>query len=276
VIPGAPTCNPTGQRAYFGYFDCALATACDGAVTSCNGGIRKGCLAADDPTDIAAPPYAGRYVKVQQDALGQVTSGCVAQGGTGMVFLGDLPDTDWGSPDQRFTYYLLRGTASLRDHAVYGTLVVEGDGSGGDDLSVQSRARLVTGPDASAGTGGWGPAQYGYPLAVLLWDPGASGSPQATVAALGRPGDTLADRADVRGYVHAGGQVRLAAITLTGGVLAWVIEPAATDASVAFDALYGGAAPPGFSRAGAATVVRRTVLACASYHDEAAGVTPCP
>ncbi len=297
VVAGAKTCNPTGNKAYFGYFDCALATPCDATATNCNGSTRMGCLDASDPTDITVAPYVGKYWKVSKDpSTGEILTGtgCVAHGATGMVFVNQpMPDQNWGDQGHRFTYYLLNmtggGTLSLQNHDVYGTVVIEGDHGNGDDLQVRTRAHMWTGPSDGITTG-WGAEQYGYPLAVLIWDPQqampatppslptSSGTPQNTTADMGSAGGGASDRSQVHGMVYSGGHVEFNPMVLDGSVIAWEIQTQATNSSYSYNYNYGkDAPPPGFPK-GTGTevkVIRKSFIVCANYSDETSAATAC-
>lgn len=314
----AVSCNPTGGHAYYGYFDCALATPCDPAATQCGGSatILKGCLAAEDPTDVsAANPYANaRWVKVVKVA-GVITNGCDAQlssqavSGTstrGMVFKGNLPDLDWGGSVGggsivRFTYYVLSpGIASIQDHTVVGTVVVEGDGqptsgtnycSGSNhDAEARTRAKFYTGPTPASNplSGTWGPQQYGYPLAFLIWDPlqakegtplpTSTGAPQRTCADMGSAGGGSTDRAQIHGLVYSGGHVEFNPMSLDGGVIAWEIQTQATSSNYAYNYSYGNATPPaGFPKGGGTDIkiVRKSFIVCSNYSDDSGGASAC-
>jgi hypothetical protein len=302
VVPGSKTCAPdpaNSTTTYFGYFDCALATPCNPAVTNCGtGGIRKGCLPASHPNGYNPT----LFVRLDSSPLGG-TNTCQAKGGTGMVFTGDLPDRDWGggNPLQRFTIYVLRpGTVSIQDHTVVGTVVVEGNGqpasgttycSGANtDVQVRTRAKFYTGPTPAWNPlpGTWGPEQYGYPLAFLIWDPvqaaetpslpTSAGAPQRTCADMGSAGGGASDRSQIHGLVYSGGHVQFNPMRLDGGVIAWEIQTQATSSTYSYNYSYGNAAPPpGFPMGGGTEVkvVRKSFIVCSNYSDESAGATPC-
>lgn len=309
VVTGAKRCFPDPANptvGYFGYFDCALVTPCNPTVTNCGGSgtPRRGCLPASHPNGFST----SLFVRLDPPPLGG-TNTCQAKGGTGMVFTGNLPNENWGGsvgghPIARLTYYVLRpGVADIGppgDKTIVGTVVVEGNGQptsgtnycGGAnaDAKAGTRAKFYTGPGSAwnelAGT--WGPEQYGYPLAFLIWDPlqaaespslpTPAGAPQRTCADMGSAGGGSSDRAQIHGLVYSGGHVQFNPMSLDGGVIAWEIQTQATSSNYTYNYNFGNAAPPpGFPKGGGTEVkiVRKSFIVCSNYSDESAAATAC-
>jgi Tfp pilus assembly protein PilX len=295
VVTGAETCNPTGLKEYFGYFDCALATPCDTAVTNCGGNPgtpRLGCLDPNHPNGYDT----SKFVRLDPPPFVSPNT-CADKLATGMVFAtGDLPNEDWGgsfggNPLTRFTYYVMRGhKVSIQDHSVFGTVVVEGTGTptsgtnfctGGDrDAEAKTRSKFYTGPTPATNppAGTWGTEQYGFPLAFLVFDPveakespslpTPAGDPQRTCADMGSAGGGPSDRAQIHGMVYSGGHVEFNPISMDGSVIAWEIQTQATSSNYSYNYSYGDAAPPaGFPKSGGTEVrvVRKSFIVCSSF-----------
>ncbi len=269
---------------YFGYFDCALSTPCEPAAACPAGQETKGCVKAGDSRATADP---GRYAAASPTCPGGATPA------TGLVFnyygapgrlAASRPDLrnpvlgGLGTGGGGVTLYVLRrgsdGQTTVRG-TVHGTLVVEGNGSPGCGAATRA---VDLGDDGRLATGR---SAYGYPLALLLYDPSQPAppgppvgrAPQSTCAGLGGRG------ARIDGLVYSGGRVRLDAITVSGSVIAVETEaPGGPRVQLSYSAAFGdGAPPPGFPQGpgNRVVVVRKSLRACASYRDESGGATPC-
>jgi Tfp pilus assembly protein PilX len=274
-----PYCGTNGASGfkYFGYFDCALSTPCPASVC---GSIRKACVQANDPRATTNP--------AEYHAANPT---CGAH--TGMVFIPGGPQFKWDAPDvgsqsQGYTIYVLNGKMEIQDRTVYGTVVVEGDSSGtacpnDKDVLMKTRGKIWTGPNTSDTTGWTMPRQYGYPLALLVYDPELadptpSGTPQGTCLDMGSAGGGAADRSQIHGLVYSGGHVEFNPFVLDGGVVAWQIQTQSTSSNYAYNYVYGNATPPpGFPKGGGTDVkvVRKSFIVCSNYSDESAGATAC-
>jgi len=272
-----------GGQAYAGYFDCALTTPCD--LPTC-APARKACVRAGDSRAVSQPT---RYV-----AVTGVPPACPTEGGvrqTGMVFAGDQSLGGVGSPGSGRNVYVLRSgnAGQVRvQGAVFGTLVVEGNGvagcSGpGRDVVVASPGSLTTVPvnvaDQVNGASGGPRPVYGYPLTLVIYDPtlpvptvAPSYASQGTCTEVGGPGVATV------GLVYSSGSLRLLEVTARGGLVAFDVHTQGA-IDVSYDAGYGMAAPPpGFDLGPGSRVaiLRKSVVHCADYRDESAGATPCP
>jgi Tfp pilus assembly protein PilX len=278
---GTPYCGTntnTGFK-YFGYFDCALSTPCPEAVCGSSGLIlnRKGCVQATDQ----------RVTGVTADLNSYQPAPCGSH--TGMVFVGPQGFTDIGSQAAGYTIYVLDGKIEIFDHTVYATIAVEGDGNnndctgGGKDVEMKTRGKVWTGPNSSDTTGWTMPRQYGYPLALLVYDPELadptpSGTPQGTCLDMGSAGGGPEDRSQIHGLVYSGGYVKFNPFVLDGGVVAWDIDTQSTTSSYSYNYTYGvSLPPPGFPKESGTDVkiVRKSFITCSNYSDESSAATAC-
>jgi hypothetical protein len=283
-----------GNR-YFGHFDCAVTTYCRPAEGDvCPAGItRIGCLrgplfaarfgglpdtrvVAGHPNQVAFnDPIGTRWVEYDPAA------GTCIGGHSGMVWTGSASfGTDVGSPAKQLDVYVMGHWSQGSNLKFYGTLAVEGPIAGGPALSVGGGAgnQLWSGPSTAASPG-WGPGRtYGYPLVAVVYNPLL---PPPTVQPVYAPQPLIADfgtgNAQVHGVVYSGGHVRLGRLTLDGGVVAFGVETGGA-ASSTYNPAYGDDTPPSSFplRAGSqVAVVRKSIVACSSYHDDSGGPTPC-
>jgi hypothetical protein len=263
VVTGDATlqnCNGGGET-YQGYFDCALTTP-----GSAYGG-GPACVKFNDTRHNGTT-----YIRVPAPG-----SPCPA-GATGMVFnaVGATTHQDWSfnnvgsSASDGRNAYVMQGSVntgavtiqSATSATFYGTLVVEGDGNPGCngpnlDMSLMNNGRMTTATNV-----------YGYPLALLIYDPQQAPPtanphfPQNTCADMGSS-NTFFD-----GIVYSGGEVQFNPITANGGVVAFSIQTQGS-ANYTYDPDYGNAAPPpGFGGAGGGNVVvliRKSFVVCGNY-----------
>lgn len=266
-------CDGGGQQ-YSGYFDCALTTPCDASVC---GTVRKACVRAGDTRVTSSPAL---YVEAAGSPATCPTAASVRQ--TGMVFLGGNPDLPTiGAAGNGRNVYVLRtgsgGAATVQSSSVYGTLVVEGNarGCGGNsDFSLKNNGRLYT----QATNTTHGQPVYGYPLALLMYDP-TQPAPTITPYA---PQNLCADMGSANtvldGMVYSSGHVNFNPINTTGSIVAFEIQLSASSSSYNYSPTYGLASPPpGFPLGAASTVVmiRKSFIVCRNYHDDSGGPTAC-
>ena len=120
------------------------------------------------------------------------------------------------------------------------------------------------------------PRQYGYPLALLVYDPlqvdpTPAGTPQNTCLDMGSAGGGATDRSQIHGLVYSGGHVEFNPFVLDGGVIAWEIQTQSTSSSYSYNYTYGvNTPPPGFPKGGGTDVkiVRKSFITCSNYSDE--------
>jgi hypothetical protein len=168
------------------------------------------------------------------------------------------------------------GTFTLQGDDFYGVVVVEGNGTGGDDdLRHRNQARIWT---EQVNTTHNRPV-YGYPLAYLVYDPMLPAptanplAPQNTVADLGGGFGS-----EIHGIVYSGGNVDFDPILLVGGVVAFQIQTQSTASIYWYSPTYGNATPPpGFPVGSANTVilVRKSFIVCSNYSADSGGGTAC-
>lgn len=256
-------CDGGGMQ-YQGYFDCALSTPCPSAI--CGGG-RAACLKPADTRTGAT------YVKATAPGV------CAAAGATGMVFTSSLTwPANYGSAGNGILAYIMRpGDFTIQSRDLYGTVVVEGNGSSGcggsRDLWHKNGSRIWTATNI-----------YGYPLAYLIFDPvdAVNLAPQPTANPL-NPQGVCADMGsasgtEIHGLVYSGGHVEFNPIIMDGGVVAFEIQTQSTASSYGYNPTYGNAAPPpGFPVGSGNTVVlvRKSFLVCADYAADTGGGSSC-
>jgi hypothetical protein len=266
-------CDGGGQQ-YSGYFDCALTTPCDAAVC---GTVRKACVRPGDTRAASAPAL---YVAASGTPPVCPTASGVWQ--TGMVFRGGSPDlpTIGAAGDGRNVYALRTGSGAattVQGSSLHGTLVVEGNalGCGGtSDFELKNSGRLYT--ETTNVT--HGQAVYGYPLALLLYDP-TQPAPTITPYA---PQDVCSDmgsaNTSISGMVYSAGHVSFNPINMTGSVVAFEIQLQASSSSYNYSPGYGIAAPPPGFPLGASNrvvVIRKSFIVCRNYADDSGGPTAC-
>jgi Tfp pilus assembly protein PilX len=280
----AKSCGQDGSGVkYFGYFDCALRTPCPASVC---GSVRKGCIR--DATD---PDSGGTAAAASYFRLGTDGSSCGSN--TGMVFLGSQDfTTDIGSTTTAYTIYVMHdapspGTGDVptaTDHApghtFYGTLVVEGN------VSYLTKSVICTGgpapsnPPASftSNCGSATGSAYGYPLALLSYDPKLAyptvspQAPQPITTNFGTP------NAVINGQVYSGGSVSFNPINVNGATVGFNIDLQASSSTYQYVPDYGIASPPPSFPPGASDPVvltPKTFIVCNGYHDDSSGATSC-
>ncbi|PYM54314.1 MAG: hypothetical protein DMD79_24800 [Candidatus Rokuibacteriota bacterium] len=279
-----PYCNadpkPGSTVKYYGYFDCGLTTYCDPVAGDvCPGGtLRRGCLLATDsrvtPTDLAY------YDPVHYLAGGP---GLCTVGNQGMVLLGNTGVSATGSRAKPMTVYDFNtggpGSLTMTVQAVfvYGTLVVEGN------LEVKNPDFCTGGPAPGPASNTTSPLSicgnvtvtaYGYPLAILMYEPTlpppVPGTPQTITL------DHGTSNTYINGYVYTSGTASLNPVHLNGGIVAFAFTLQGTSSDYIYQRLYGDAAPPpGFPSSNVTVGYHKTFIVCADYHDESSGATAC-
>jgi hypothetical protein len=259
-------CDAGGVQ-YQGYFDCALSTPCPAAI--CGGSGRPACVKPGDTRTGA------NYVKATAPGV------CAAAvpPATGMVFTGavDWP-VNYGSAGNGIPVYVMRpGDFTIQSRTLYGTVVVEGNGSSGcggsRDVWHKNGSVLTTSTNV-----------YGYPLAYLIFDPveAVANAPEPTANPLD-PQETCADMGSasgttINGIVYSGGNVEFNPIVVNGGVVAFQIQTQSSSSSYSYNNTYGNAAPPpGFPDGSGNTVVlvRKSFIVCGDYAADSGGGTSC-
>lgn len=188
------------------------------------------------------------------------------------------------------TVYVM-GKATVKNNVeINGTLVLHGNGVPGKtgptrDLGLSGTNRITANPCV----GGLTPAPgCGYPLAILAFDPYASGGPAPNDLDDPEPTPTNGQSihldisnatSRIDGIVYSGGTVDFNPITVNGGIVAWDVNVNNAATSITYDPTYGSAAPPpGFSAppgTSTVSVVRRSWIHCRDYSDETGGPTAC-
>jgi hypothetical protein len=251
-------CGTFNGVTFRGYFDCALTTPCE--LPLCNPIVRA-CVPPGDPRLSDASRYAPSPCGANR---GMVRTGAVS-------FTGNI-----GAPGNGRNIYVMGGTFTLQGDDFYGVVVVEGNGTGGDDdLRHRNQARIWT---EQVNTTHNRPV-YGYPLAYLVYDPMLPAptanplAPQNTVADLGGGFGS-----EIHGIVYSGGNVDFDPILLVGGVVAFQIQTQSTASIYWYSPTYGNATPPpGFPVGSANTVilVRKSFIVCSNYSADSGGGTAC-
>jgi Tfp pilus assembly protein PilX len=256
-------CDAGGVQ-YQGYFDCALTTPCPAAIC---GSLRPACVSAADTRT------GPSYVKATAPGV------CAAAGAWGMVFTGSVNwPANYGAAGNGIPVYVMRpGDFTIQSRTLFGTVVVEGNGSAGcggsRDVWHRNGSALTTATNV-----------YGYPLAYLIFDPVEAVAdapeptanpldPQETCADLGSAGGT-----SINGIVYSGGNVEFNPIVLNGGVVAFQTQTQAGVSLYAYNSTYGNAAPPpGFPEGSGNTVVlvRKSFIVCVNYAADTGGGSPC-
>jgi hypothetical protein len=196
-----------------------------------------------------------------------------------MVFTSSLSwPANFGSPGNGILVYVMRpGDFTIQARDLYGTVVVEGNGSSGcggsRDVWHKNGSRIWTATNV-----------YGYPLVYVIFDPvdAVNLAPQPTANPL-NPQGTCADMGsasgtEIHGLVYSGGHVEFNPIIVDGGVVAFEIQTQSTAASYGYNSTYGNAAPPpGFPGGSGNTVVlvRKSFLVCVDYAADTGGGSPC-
>lgn len=265
----------------------------------------NGCLGDPDPTDAVLYPFDPSKANAKP-AAGMVFNFPGATGdrrnpnftNVGTCPTPPCPPNAGGGRN----LYVLGGTtgggngvASIQSATVRGTLVVEGDASTSSswctgpnrDVALLNNGTLTTEERHLQLTnayqaGGLNRTQYvyGYPLAVVIYDPTL---PPPTVTPTYAPQPTCADMGSsntlVNGMVYSGGHVRFNPISVNGSVVGFELQTqGGANAQMNYNVTYGNATPPPGFPAGAGNqviVIRKSFIVCATYNDEAGGATAC-
>jgi len=186
------------------------------------------------------------------------------------------------------------GVATIQSATVRGTLVVEGNASTSAswctgpnrDVALLNNGTLTTEAEHRELTAlyalrGLPPHRvYGYPLALVIYDPTL---PYPTVSPTYAPQPTCADMGSsntlVNGMVYSGGHVQFNPISVNGSVVGFELQTqGGARAVMNYNVTYGNAAPPPGFPAGAGNqviVIRKSFIVCATYNDETGGATAC-
>ncbi|HSE95797.1 MAG TPA: hypothetical protein VLD61_07885, partial [Methylomirabilota bacterium] len=157
-----------------------------------------------------------------------------------------------------------------QDMMLIGTLVAEGA------VNSKNKAEICTG-----GTQGAAPANtctvavtgtaYGYPLAMLAYDPklpypstGPPNAPQEFEVDFG------SNNTQINGSVYVAGELTFNPMNVNGSSIAFDIDLQSSTSSYRYVELYGTESPPpGFmSSAGIATMILKSFIVCSSYGAE--------
>jgi hypothetical protein len=257
VIQGDATkgnCGTFGGITFSGYFDCALTTPCEAPACS---PTRKACVPAADPRLLSD---SSRYFDAS------TPGGCA--GNTGMVFTSSV---DWnnngnnGSTGNGRNMYVMNGTFSLQKDTFHGTIAIEGDGAGNDDLQHKNQAILITEQNNTT----HGQPVYGYPLAYLVYDPELPAPtanplvPQATTGDMGSAAGT-----EIHGIVYSGGHMAFNPVVVDGGIVSFEIQTQASSSTYGYNTTYGDAAPPaGFpvEQGNQVVIIKKSFVVCGNY-----------
>jgi Tfp pilus assembly protein PilX len=293
ITPTAKKCNIDAGTGiyYFGYFDCALSTPC----TTANGcaSPKKACVKS---TDSRVDPTRPSYFNPTHYA--SAGPGCGAN--TGMVWSGSPSFSNViGSPASPVVLYVMHdksvsmaknGSGKANLHLgggtyVNGTVVVEGNvmtgnksylcagGPAPSPLPANSCPTPQTGYSATKG--------YGYPLALLLYDPKLpypTVTPQAPQPITTNGGF---NNTDINGSVYSGGTLSFNPIHVNGSIVAFNIRLQAATSAYTYVPEYGTDAPPaGFLPGGAGgsspvVLTPKTFIACTNFNDDSGGATAC-
>jgi hypothetical protein len=298
ITATAKKCNIDPGNAsnyYFGYFDCALSTPCSAAVC---GAIRKACVRSTDSRVNSASPY---YDPTNYASAGpgypNPVPGCGAN--TGLVWIGSWSPSNItaGSVAAPQVFYVVhdkaasmatggtgRAIASLGPQDTYfnGTIVVEGDALSKNkaDLCANGPAPspLPANPCPTPQTGYSATKGYGYPLALLSYDPKL---PYPTVTPQAPQPLTVnfgSNNTVVNGSVYSGGLLSFNPINVNGTSIGFNIDLQSSTSSYTYIPQYGNDAPPaGFLPSSANTVVitPKTFIVCNNYNDDTGGATAC-
>ncbi len=293
ITSTAKKCNVDPNNSsnyYFGYFDCALSTPCDSA-TGC-GTPRKACVRATDSRVTSDPTH---YASA---GTGWPPSpGCGAN--TGMVWIGSasFSSITIGSPTNPVVLYVLHSKAASmakngagsptltlgpQDTYVTGTVIAEGN------VSSKNKTHLCTGgpqptplPANSCPTPQTGYSTtkgYGYPLAMLSYDPKLPYPTVTPQAPQPITTDFGSNNTDINGSVYSGGSLSFNPINVNGTSMAFNIDLQSSTSSYSYVPQYGTDAPPaGFPPGASNPVVMtpKTFMACHNYNDDSGGASAC-
>jgi Tfp pilus assembly protein PilX len=278
---------------YFGYFDCALSTPCPASLC---GAIRKACVRNADSRVTSTSPY---YDPTNYASAGTGTPVPGCGGDTGMVWIGSwIPSNiTAGSVASPGVFYVMhdkaasmakngagKAVADLGPQDTYfnGTIVSEGD-----VISKNKAALCVNGPAPSPlpanscptpQTGYSATKGYGYPLALMSYDPKLpypTVSPQAPQPISVNFGS---NNTNVNGSVYSGGQLTFNPINVNGTSIAFNIDLQSATSTYNYVPQYGNDAPPaGFLPGTSDPVVMlpKSFITCNNYNDDSGGSTAC-
>jgi Tfp pilus assembly protein PilX len=283
VVTGAPHCNEPvpGGEPYFGYFDCALTTPCPVGFASCNGGAGRDACVRETDSRAGTPGYSGRVFDPG------VPAWRCPVGATGMVFDGPTNFAGGGSLTDRRTMYVLNGRFEMQSATFFGTVVVEGDentatlpagcSAAQDDVQMKSGAVIWTGPNSGTGPG-TGVQAYGYPLALLIYNPDLTpptpAASQPTCGDMGSGSGTA-----IHGMIYSAGRMEFNPFEIDGSVVAFDLHAQGSSSEYQYNYKYGvDGPPPGFDTTNGNMVVvyRKSFIICSNYSDESGGATACP
>src|SRR5262249_35133777 len=304
TTPSAKKCNiDPGNAAnyYFGYFDCALSTPCATGVCDNNNPI-KACVRSTDSRVNPLSPYYDNTNYASAGTGWPPTPGCGVN--TGMVIKANassnlhIPvknavNTILTPATSGVLYVMHDGpdwtsagipTANIGPQDTYmnGTIVVEGS------VSSKNKADLcVNGPAPSPlpanscptpQTGYSAVKGYGYPLALLSYDPKLAYptvSPQAPQPITVNFGS---NNTVVNGSLYSGGLLSFNPINVNGTSIAFNIDLQSSTSSYQYVPQYGNDAPPaGFLPGSSDPVVitPKTFIVCTNYNADTGGATTC-
>lgn len=246
----------------------------------------------------AAPTQSGATKQASPEFDGQIGSCPVATSG---------PTQDCvppaGSEINGRNLYVLNRAGEGRvtiDHTgggetyLYGTIVVEGDGTGtgclasGNDVALMNKSIATTAQRNMSMQAQTGRVSYvyGYPVTIILFDPlQATGTtpPLAPTANPYVPQTVCADmgsaNTSLNGMIYSGGHVQFNPIQVNGSVIAFEIQTqGGANAGIGYNYAYGLATPPpGFpyGSGNQVVIIRKSFIVCASYNDDTGGGTGC-
>jgi hypothetical protein len=284
----------TPSKKYFGYFDCALRTSCPASVC---GAIRKGCIRGNKDPDTGADLSGGSTLYWRLGS-GVGYDGTTCGANTGLVWIGSWSPSNItaGSVASPGVFYVMhdkaasmakngagKAVADLGPQDTYfnGTIVSEGD-----VISKNKAALCVNGPAPSPlpanscptpQTGYSATKGYGYPLALMSYDPKLpypTVSPQAPQPISVNFGS---NNTNVNGSVYSGGQLTFNPINVNGTSIAFNIDLQSATSTYNYVPQYGNDAPPaGFLPGTSDPVVMlpKSFITCNNYHDDSPSGTP--
>jgi Tfp pilus assembly protein PilX len=253
-------CDGGGQT-YQGYFDCALTTPCPSTGPSECGSGKMACVKGGDTRATTDPTH--------YTAVG---AGCGAN--TGMVFVGDTTIHSWGASGNGRNAYVLRngsaGKVTIQSDTFHGVLVVEGEGSAGCtgpsiDMELKNNGYMWTEPTNTTDS----QPVYGYPLALLVYDPQQAAPTNSPYAPQNTCADMGSANTEVHGMIYSGGHVQFNPILVDGSAVAFEIQTqGGANSGYSYNYTYGNnAPPPGFtaSSGNVLIIMKKSFLACSQY-----------
>jgi hypothetical protein len=284
------------SKKYFGYFDCALRTPCPASLC---GTIRKGCIRGNRNPDTGAD-LSGGSTDYWRLGSGVGYDGTTCGANTGMVWSGSqsFANITIGAPGTNLgVLYIMhdKGASMATSGAgkavltlgpqpntyINGTVVVEGDAitQNWAILCVNGPAPspLPPNPCPTPQTGYSATKGYGYPLALMSYDPKLpypTVSPQAPQPISVNFGS---NNTMVNGSVYSGGQLTFNPINVNGTSIAFNIDLQSATSTYNYVPQYGNDAPPaGFLPGTSDPVVMlpKSFITCNNYHDDSPSGTP--